>query len=73
MSACEIAFKWISQNIFNDKWTLAQAMAWLESVKHKAIAWANVDLDLRCESHQKIPLSQTEKNMKCNLLKLYLC
>ena len=43
-NACEIAFRWIPPNIFDDKWTLVQVMAF--SWWHQAITWANVDPNL---------------------------
>ena len=40
----EIAHKWMPQNIFDDKSTMAQVMAW--AISQETITWSNGDPDL---------------------------
>ena len=44
LGACEIAHRWMPQNLTNEKSTLVQVMSWC----HQAITWANIDPDLCC-------------------------
>ena len=45
-TSCEIALRWIPQNIFDDKSTLVQVI--VGACWHQAITWRNVDPDLCC-------------------------
>ena len=42
--SCELAFRWMSLDLTDDKSTLVQVMAWCRQAK--AITWAYVDRDL---------------------------
>ena len=41
---CEIALRWMPQNLTNKKSTLVEVMAWCH--RHQAITWANADRDI---------------------------
>ena len=56
--SCEIALRWISLELTDDKSTLVQVMAW--AVRQQAITWANVDPDL---CHHMASLGYYELNM----------
>ena len=52
---CEIVFRWLPYNTFDDKSTLVEVMAWCH--KQQAITGANVDPDLH---HHMASLSHNE-------------
>ena len=43
---CEIAFRWIPQNLSNEKLTMVLVMAWCH--QSTRLSWADVDPDLCC-------------------------
>ena len=54
---CEIALKWMPQNLTNKKSTLVQVMVWCRQAT--SLTWANVDPDL---CHHMASLGHTELN-----------
>ena len=43
-TSCDITLRWMPQNIFDDKSTLVQVIAWCP--QQQDITWANADPDL---------------------------